>query len=438
MLYISMFVTNPEFQWQQNWVRWITGKFCFFGPNIFVKRRVIISPNIFTNYRFIGGFIAAIISWYNPWLGILIFILGALTDWFDGKVVKYLEEFVSGWAHDKKMGAILDGMADKFYVVPPLWDWGKSFFYHPLMVVYVFLALTGYLTLGYVKWKRGSHKDENIYEHLWIGKMKFGLQLTLVGAVWVAKNFSPLWMWWPFLVNLTFGIITVLEFFSIARKIKPEFNRFSADAVSLGNLIYGLLAIYYAWRGEFFFSAASIIVGAMFDLADGYVARKTKGIESKIGKFVDVLCDFITFAFAPAALMYYGGARWEFALIYFAGTAGRLIYYNFKSGKDGIFDGLPSTAAAVFIASLFLWKNIPVEYLEIVAIACAILEILFIFQWYHFKCVGKLSNRSKFFVGLFLLLAIAVKFLGEGISILFFCYLFLFLKPVADKIWKWE
>jgi phosphatidylserine synthase len=136
--------------------------------------------------------------------------------------------------------------------------------------------------------------------------------------------------------------------------------------------------------------------------------------------------------------MFYGGARWEFALIYIVGTTARLAYFTFKSGKDGIFDGLPSTAAAVFIASLFLWKNVPVAYMEIVAIICTILEILFIFQWYHFKCAGKLSDRSKVFVGLFLLLAMATKFLGEGISILFFCYLFLFLKPVADKIWQWK
>jgi phosphatidylglycerophosphate synthase len=272
MLYISVFVTNPDFQWEQKWVQWLISKVYFVGPDIF------------TDYRFVGGYIAVEIAHYNMWLGIIVFLLGALTDWFDGKIVRYMEEFVPGWVHNKKIGAIRDGVADKFYIVFPLWDWGKSFFYHPLMYVYIFLAVTGYITIGYINWRRGDGEGRNVYEHLWIGKMKFALQIVLVCAVWAGKNFSPQWIWWPFWVNLTLGITTGLEFFSIARKIKPEFNRFSADAVSLGNLAYGLLAIYYAWRGKFFLAAASIIVGAIFDLADGYVARKTKGIESKIGK----------------------------------------------------------------------------------------------------------------------------------------------------------
>jgi CDP-diacylglycerol--serine O-phosphatidyltransferase len=425
LIYVLKFVTDPDFQWSLLWVRKVSG-----GVS------AIFSPNALTTSRFFGGVVSVLIGYYNPWLGILSFLLFGLTDWFDGKVVRYREELNIGWEHNKRFGAILDGMADKVYIVPAMWDWGKDFLSHTLIAIYVCIAFTGYVIIAFINWRRGGDKTGNIYEHLWIGKMKFALQIILVCALWVATNFAPQWIWWPFWTNLMLGIITGLEFFSVARKINPEFNRFSADAVSLGNLIYGGISIYYSWHKNFNMAGAAIIVGAIFDLADGYVARRTKGIESKIGSLIDSCTDFISFGLAPASILYFAGVRWELALMYAAGTLGRLIYFYLRSEEEGMFDGVPSTAVAVFIASLFLWKNPPAAHLEIVAVCCVALEVFFIFQWYHFRKIVECRVEIKVALGILLAASLVGGFFGKTVSVLFFGYLLFFFRPVAD--WSWR
>jgi len=101
------------------------------------------------------------------------------------------------------------------------------------------------------------------------------------------------------------GIIIGLEFFSIARKINPEFRRFSADAVSLGNCFCGGFSIYFSTQRDFPSAAVLVIFAALFDFADGYVARTISQQPSRRGEVIDDLGDFISFGLAPGALLFF-------------------------------------------------------------------------------------------------------------------------------------
>lgn len=69
------------------------------------------------------------------------------------------------------------------------------------------------------------------------------------------------------------------------------------------NLMCGCLAVYTIFRGTPEFAFLFVILGALFDFADGLSARLL-GVSSPIGKELDSLADMITFGFAPAALVF--------------------------------------------------------------------------------------------------------------------------------------
>lgn len=168
--------------------------------------------------------------------------------------------------------------------------------------------------------------------------------------------------------------------------------------MTLGNLICGFAAIYYASKPSettsFFdwysltVAGALIFLGMLFDALDGSVARLTRST-SDLGAQLDSLADVVTFGVAPAFMMlrlvsdYYGpewgthaGAvgglsilgpadssyaklLWAIAAFYLCCAALRLARFNVenKSPKNEdhmYFKGLPSPGAGGTIAALVL------------------------------------------------------------------------------------
>ena len=135
-----------------------------------------------------------------------------------------------------------------------------------------------------------------------------------------------------------------------------------ANLLTSLNLASGTLAI---CLGDPYLGSLLIILGAIFDLFDGYAARLTKK-DGPLGEQLDSLADVITFGVAPGVLYYH--ARPEeldpiFAAIVViflvAGTAWRLATFNVMPAS-AVFRGLPSPASGLFFAS---WL-ISIQYLE--------------------------------------------------------------------------
>lgn len=115
-----------------------------------------------------------------------------------------------------------------------------------------------------------------------------------------------------------------------------------------------------------------ILLGMVFDVFDGKIARLTKS-SSGIGAQLDSLSDLVTFGAAPAALILKmhalsahpdGGNRWEWLVwclttAYFLGALLRLARFTAETEHEEeshvCFKGLPSPGAAGVVAALIIF-----------------------------------------------------------------------------------
>jgi len=178
--------------------------------------------------------------------------------------------------------------------------------------------------------------------------------------------------------------------------------------LTLGNLTCGFAAIHFALRTAYELGAASspevlptlpprllermlpsllsvgaslVILGMVFDLFDGLVARVTRST-TNFGGQLDSLADVVTFGVAPATLMvvfmtrclgpdaiipsplsehFWGRFTWVCAAIYVAMGAVRLARYNVEHADVNFdhrtFRGLPIPGAAGVMVALLLFQD---------------------------------------------------------------------------------
>ncbi len=137
------------------------------------------------------------------------------------------------------------------------------------------------------------------------------------------------------------------------------------NLLTLANLLCGSVATVaaLAW-GELTLAFALIVLAAVFDFFDGFVARLLHQ-SSPIGLQLDSLADDISFGLAPAAVMYAlyagmpghwlpDGAAALVVFLYAACGALRLARFNVDDTQRSEFLGLPIPAAAMLCASLGL------------------------------------------------------------------------------------
>jgi CDP-diacylglycerol--serine O-phosphatidyltransferase len=143
------------------------------------------------------------------------------------------------------------------------------------------------------------------------------------------------------------------------------------NLVTLLNLISGSIAIFLAFSGEMVMASWFIIIAAILDFLDGFVARLLHA-GSDIGAQLDSLADVISFGLAPSAIMYQlilmspGNSSLSAGMIRFlpytalllvAGGAYRLAKFNTDPGQAVEFKGLPIPATGLFVAALPLIIN---------------------------------------------------------------------------------
>ena len=440
--YLMIFCTDQGFQERQGWVQYV------------IRNVSWIHHHIWTGVRIFGGFhvIYLFEIGVNKYMVLAVFILYAATDWFDGKVYRWRRgifghssNFVA--MEDNKFGPIFDGITDKFFVLPVIWYLGSSFSHFWVFASLCTIEGIGNILIFILDKMRLIKSGRNIYEHLIIGKIKFGLQVALVIFLWAAIFSSSDWYWWKLWVNLFLGVIMLLAVFSIACKIDHRAMWFIADCITFGGMLCGCFAIYLAFfKGEFKMAAALVIISAAIDLVDGYVARMTKEKETIRGIYADDTADAVSFGFAPAAIVRSAGVSWFVSIGYAFCTVGRLVKFtldkfrkNGKSEEDKkmtVFKGLPSPAAGVLVASVFLWNNSFFQSglpLFLVVAVAGILEVFFPLRFYHFKYFQDFPRKIQlFFVLVFFGLA-SIGMVGEGITILVIAYGLFFFKPFADN-----
>ena len=165
------------------------------------------------------------------------------------------------------------------------------------------------------------------------------------------------------------------------------------NLITVGNAVCGFVALTYVAEvrvvdgqlvnpQNFTFAAWFILLGMVFDVFDGRVARMT-GATTELGAQLDSMCDLVTFGLAPAGLMVklhqavllhageaapWGKMVWVFGLLYFIGAMLRLARFNLDTEPEEehhqCFEGMPTPAAAGTVATLVLvygwlreWKS---------------------------------------------------------------------------------
>ena len=128
------------------------------------------------------------------------------------------------------------------------------------------------------------------------------------------------------------------------------------------NLFFGFYAIIASINGKFVAAAVAIIIGVLFDIMDGKIARATN-TTSKFGIEYDSLADLISFGLAPGLMIYLwslkplGRIGWLAAFLFMACGALRLARFNSQVDviSSDFFVGLPIPAGAGMVATAVLF-----------------------------------------------------------------------------------
>jgi len=426
------FFTDPEFQEKQPWMRPVMR---FFG---------LLPPNMWTLMRVPGG----LIVWWLMSGGyrisaLIAFLLFVLTDWADGKSARVRKQVTPN-------GGIFDGIADKCLVLviagdliwrflPQCYSLWKAI----VLTLFLIMVLSEISRIWMPLSKRFDRKI-HLYAVIY-GKWKFGVQVVLVVALWLAVFIFPTWPWWPVWISLLLVAALVLSVFSIIFRLYPELERYAADVVTFGNFSCGMLAILFAWAGELKSSVALILIAGGMDMADGLIARKTKPPKEKpgltFGGLADDIGDGASFALAPAATLFFLG-QYIAAAVYSLATLGRLYFFTDQERKGkstpGIFRGVPSPAAAIFLGSFLLWEHpVSPETIAGIGMTLAALEVAFFVRWYHFRMIPRVPLLEKIAAGILGTFIFFFVGSGEALSVLSLLYLALFFQPIANRRWGW-
>ena len=132
------------------------------------------------------------------------------------------------------------------------------------------------------------------------------------------------------------------------------------NILTLGNASCGFLALFYIFHESDIETACwLILIGALFDVFDGLLARLLK-VAGPLGKQLDSLADAISFGAAPAAICWYllndahastAVPLWQnlvFPVFIVAMSVLRLARFNIDERQVSGFYGLPTPANALF------------------------------------------------------------------------------------------
>jgi len=143
------------------------------------------------------------------------------------------------------------------------------------------------------------------------------------------------------------------------------------NAITLLNLMSGLIALVYAFDDNLQMAFFWVCMGIFFDFWDGFAARVLK-VSSPLGVQLDSLADMVTSGVVPGAVMYQMLAHIQenfeqynvtdetfymklvpfIGFIITLGSCMRLGKFNIDTRQTSSFIGLPTPANALFILSI--------------------------------------------------------------------------------------
>jgi len=144
------------------------------------------------------------------------------------------------------------------------------------------------------------------------------------------------------------------------------------NSITLGNLACGITGIVLTFHANMLGAAICMVAAAILDFFDGLAARAL-GVSGEFGKQLDSLADMTTFGVLPGIMLYqyitigYGEYFMPIderplihvllsmsGFLYSLFAALRLAKFNIDTNQSDSFIGVPTPAAALFVASFSL------------------------------------------------------------------------------------
>jgi CDP-diacylglycerol--serine O-phosphatidyltransferase len=145
---------------------------------------------------------------------------------------------------------------------------------------------------------------------------------------------------------------------------KSHFNM--ANLITMGNITFGLTAVYFITQQNFFLAVVLAWMGGAFDIFDGKVARKYK-LSNEFGVQLDSFADFLTFVLMPTFLIFEAVFADSSDLMkvlagmgsiyYVIAGLRRLIQFNIAADPgeaEKFFTGVPTPLGAILLWLVFL------------------------------------------------------------------------------------
>ena len=174
-------------------------------PNILTLGRLIAAPGVAVMFLYFT-------RPYADWFALILFVLAAVTDWFDGYLAR-------AWKQETKLGAMLDPIADKAMVVIALMviigfsSWSPWLVLPATVILFreVFVSgLREYLgdvagtlkVTQLAKWKTTTQMvaiavlfSQGVFEH-YLGMSVFGMDDEMITSILNGEEEDILGLWW--------------------------------------------------------------------------------------------------------------------------------------------------------------------------------------------------------------------------------------------------
>lgn len=218
--------------------------------------------------------------------------------------------------------------------------------------------------------------------------------------------------------------------------------------MTCGNLLCGCIGLVMVLRGHLETASWLILLAAILDFGDGFVARMVK-VSGPFGKELDSLADMVTFGVLPATIVFQLCWFQNLGLISYGAfliailAALRLANFNIDTRQSESFIGLPVPANTLAIAAFPLmaryqpqfdgiWKN-DVALGMMIAFSFMMVSEIPLFAL-KFKSFGWAENRIKFsFLMASALLLLVLQFAAIPLIILLYIFVSLFTKEQKSE-----
>lgn len=244
------------------------------------------------------------------------------------------------------------------------------------------------------------------------------------------------------------------------------FKKHIPNFFTCSNLLCGCFGIAFAFEGKLEFTALLVLLAAVFDFLDGFMARLLKAY-SEIGKQLDSLADLVSFGMVPGFIVFHlmspdisvsmqglmeSNPNWMYlryiGFLIPVFSALRLAKFNIDTRQTDSFLGVPTPANALLFASFpliligqplisnvnFSEEITNVYYLSALTIIMCLLMVseipLISFKFKSFKWKG---NEVRF---VFLLLSIAAIVFLQFMAIPIIIFLYILISILNTYILK--